>query len=174
MTRSPDRSTVTQPNEDPQDDTPADEHRGIAPGSIIVGHDGSSGADQALTLALGLARDLATPITVIRSWSISNAPHPANYVTGSRRASLDPATAVDVALVRDTASIVAKFPTVVTTYLEDRDVPQRSLPRLAQGARMLVVGSRGLGTVGGAVLGSVSAACVHRATFPVLVVPTAG
>ncbi len=150
--------------------TPA-QRRGIAPDSIIVGHDGSRGADDALTVALGLARDLSAPITVVRSWSIYNAPHPANYVYSYTSSYLDLATAVDVALVRDTASIVADFPTVVPTYLDDRDVPQESLPRLAEGARVLVVGSRGLGAVGAAFLGSVSAACVHRATCPVLVVP---
>jgi nucleotide-binding universal stress UspA family protein len=43
----------------------------------------------------------------------------------------------------------------------------------ARDADMIVIGSRGLGAVTGALLGSVSSAVIHRADRPVLVVPKA-
>ena len=45
-----------------------------------------------------------------------------------------------------------------------------ALVAASSGAQLLVVGSRGLGTVRGFVLGSVSQACVNRAHCPVVVV----
>jgi len=43
----------------------------------------------------------------------------------------------------------------------------------ARNAPLIVVGTRGLGAVTGALLGSVSSAIIHRTDRPVLVVPTA-
>ena len=47
----------------------------------------------------------------------------------------------------------------------------RALLDAAHGADLLVVGSRGRGGLTGALLGSVSTACVHHAVCPVVVIP---
>jgi nucleotide-binding universal stress UspA family protein len=145
---------------------------GIVPGSIVVGHDGSAGADAALEVALGLARDLAVPIAVIRVWSIFDAPNPVGFRFGYASSFPELATAVQHALIDDTARAAARHPALRPQFREVRDVPAEALPRLSEGARMLVLGSRGLGSVRSALIGSVSASCVHRATCPVLIVPT--
>jgi len=49
--------------------------------------------------------------------------------------------------------------------------PAQVLLEAARGAQMLVVGSRGHGTLAGMLLGSVSQHCVQHAPCPVLVVP---
>jgi nucleotide-binding universal stress UspA family protein len=49
-----------------------------------------------------------------------------------------------------------------------------ALVAAAEGASLLVVGSRGRGAVASSVLGSVSLHCVHHATVPVAVIPADG
>jgi len=51
------------------------------------------------------------------------------------------------------------------------DLPARALLTAADGASMLVVGSRGLGGFKGLLLGSVSQQVAHHALCPVLIVP---
>lgn len=50
--------------------------------------------------------------------------------------------------------------------------PARHLLDIAEGAELLVLGSRGLGGFRGLLLGSVSQQCVHHATIPVMVLHT--
>jgi nucleotide-binding universal stress UspA family protein len=50
--------------------------------------------------------------------------------------------------------------------------PAQAMVDAAQGADLVVVGSRGLGNVRGMLLGSVSHHLVHHASCPVVVVPT--
>jgi nucleotide-binding universal stress UspA family protein len=145
---------------------------GIERGSIVVGHDGSAGADAALEVALGLADDLGVPIAVVRTWSIFDAPNPAGFTFGYASSFPELATAVRKALGEDTAAATARHPGLRPQLREVRDVPEEALPRLSVGARMLVMGSRGMGSVRSALLGSVSTSCIHRATCPVLIVPS--
>ena len=50
--------------------------------SIVVGHDGSEDADQALATALELADKLHLPVVVVRAWSLATAPRPPDWKFG--------------------------------------------------------------------------------------------
>ncbi len=143
-------------------------------GSIVVGHDGSKGADQALVEALVLARALSAPLVVVRAWSLVTAPRPANWEFGHTSGFDEYAEAVRMALVDDVHARVESFPQVPVEYRVVHAAPAKCLVELSQDARMLVVGARGLGGLTGMLLGSVSDQCVRHAVCPVLVAKAHG
>lgn len=141
----------------------------VGHGGIVVGHDGSDCADAALEMALQLGRDLQAPVTVVTAWSIATAPRPADWTFGYA-ASLDElAEAVHQDLLARTANAVDRYPTVEVSCRAYHGNAAKSLIEASRGARMLVVGSHGLGGFAEMVLGSVSDQVVRYATCPVLV-----
>ena len=139
------------------------------PTSIVVVHDRSTGAEAALALALQLASELHAPVVILRAWSMVTAPRPANWTFGYVPSEDELAEAVREELVADTRARVAEFPGMEVTFRVDHRGPARALIGASREARMLVVGSRGLGGFGELVLGSVSDQCVRYAACPVLV-----
>ncbi|WP_411734014.1 universal stress protein [Paeniglutamicibacter sp.] len=139
-------------------------------GSIVVGHDGSNGADDALAMALELAQELKAPVVVSRAWSIATAPRPAQWEFGYVPAMEEFTAAVREELERNVRPIAEKFKTVPITYEPVHAPPAKSLIAISHEARMLVVGTRGRGGLKGMLLGSVSEQCVRHAACPVLVV----
>lgn len=140
-----------------------------APGSIVVGYDGSGGAGGALDLALGLASELRAPLTVVRAWSLTSAPRPASWSFGYTPSEDELEQAVHDELAADTRSLVAAHPDVTVRLRPVHAGPARALIQASRGARMLVVGSRGRGGFRELMLGSVSDQCVRYAHCPVLV-----
>jgi nucleotide-binding universal stress UspA family protein len=59
---------------------------------------------------------------------------------------------------------------VDTSIQETTDLPQKALVDRSTDAALLVVGSRGLGSVRGALMGSVSAEVLRHAQSPVAVI----
>ncbi|HET9872985.1 MAG TPA: universal stress protein [Propionibacteriaceae bacterium] len=137
--------------------------------TIVVGHDGSGSADEALRVALRLGHELHSPVTVVRAWSIATAPRPANWKFGYVSTAEELEEAVRDDLVGGTRAMVEAFPTVTVNYRVYHSSPAKSLIQASEGARLLVVGSRGLGGFKEVVLGSVSEQCVRHASCPVLV-----
>lgn len=140
------------------------------PGSIVVGHDGSTGADYAFTTALELADELQVPLVVVRCWSIDNAPRPADWEFGYVSSLLEYSGAVRAALIQDTDVAMRAFANVTLDYrVVHSGEAAKTLIEISREARMLIIGSRGLGGLAGLMLGSVSDRCARHAFCPVLV-----
>jgi nucleotide-binding universal stress UspA family protein len=137
---------------------------------LVVGDDGSSSSRHALEFTLDLAERLAAPVIVVRSWGTNaRSSHPAamlDYATPAAEFTEQ----VLAELVLDTQSTVDQHPDVTVDFRSGPDSPAELLCEASSGARMLVLGSRGLGGVAGLLLGSVSNTCLHQSTRPVLVV----
>jgi nucleotide-binding universal stress UspA family protein len=133
-------------------------------GCITVGMDGSAQSKLALARALEIAaRDGATVRAVLATPTIIDA---FGAITGPDDEMVVEATQ---ALAADVAEVAEGSGVTVEQYVV-RSHPVDALQDNCQGARLLVVGSRGRGGVAAMVLGSVGRRLVHTAPCPVLVV----
>lgn len=129
-------------------------------GTIVVGVDGSAASIAALRYAARMAELLSTSVTAVTCWR-----YPSSY---------DTFVPIEWSPESDAEQVLAEalgtaFGTTLPTGLRSvvrRGQPAAVLIEESADARMLVVGSRGLGGFAGLLLGSVSAA---HATCPVLV-----
>lgn len=134
---------------------------------IVVGVDGSAGAQDALEQAVPLADALDAELDVVSAWQVfygtielPSAPTiSAEHLRDEARATL-----------REALDAVDTGALVVHEHALEGDAATVLL-EVAEGADMLVVGSRGRGGLTGLLLGSVSQKCVQHARCPVLVVP---
>ena len=126
-----------------------------APGApVVVGVDGSPAADLAARFALAEAARRGAPLVVVHACA-------ADSPTGA-------------AIARGVAPLAGslRHPAVqVRTELVYGQQPAAALARVAAGAGLLVVGSRGLDGLRGRLLGSVGMALIGHAPCPVAVVP---
>ena len=137
---------------------------------ILLATDGSPSAAKALDAAVRLARATGWPLTIVTAWHLPASgfaydplvavPEAIDAVRDSARKALDSATA--------TARSAGIEPD--TELLEG--APADQVCELAErcGATLVVVGSHGWGPVRRLLFGSVSAAVLHHAPCPVLVV----
>jgi nucleotide-binding universal stress UspA family protein len=77
----------------------------------------------------------------------------------------------DAVLTRAAAFASAHARDVAVDTLLVEGHPAEALVEAGNNARLLVVGSRGLGGITGMLLGSVSSSCAHHARCPVAIVP---
>jgi nucleotide-binding universal stress UspA family protein len=140
----------------------------FGPKRIVVGVDGSETSQRALDWALEEGRVRKAGVEVVHAWTVP----PLAVPLIKDFAPLDEAARdlVEQALARaDTSGVSMSISPVVR-----RGSGGEVLVSLADGADLVVVGSRGLGGFKGLLLGSVSNQVTHHARCPVVVVPRAG
>ncbi len=139
-----------------------------AAGRVVVGTDGSKAADLAVAWALEEARLRGASLEVVHAWHLPYlVPYPSVTVA------LDTAPFEETAAETLKAAIARLDPRPddrITTCVSMTGAAGLLLQE-AEGAELVVVGSRGLGAVKRAVLGSVSHQVAQHASCPVVVVP---
>lgn len=151
--------------------TEATEAGGDRGSVIVVGHDGSAGAERALAEALDIADGLGASVEVVRTWTIDTAPPGTLFAEGFVAPVAEVDAAVRARLEKDVAALAAAHPSVPVSCRAALGHASEVLLAAAETARMLVVGSRGRGGFTTLLLGSVSDQCVRHAQCPILVVP---
>jgi nucleotide-binding universal stress UspA family protein len=150
---------------------------------IVVGVDGSPGALAALRFALEEARLRSATLDVVHAWLlplVEAVPGPfllelpgpgAPPLEETRRVLQERAERLLDDALREAGGegdgLEIRLEAVETS-------PVRALLERAEGAELLVVGSRGRGGFAGLLLGSVGQQCAHHATCPIVIVPTPG
>ncbi len=135
---------------------------------VVIATDGSQGAEAAVSAGARVARTLGTKAVLVYvrpSIGPLGEPYYQEKLTEQMayaRAALDRAQTL----------VHQQGCEADVEILEGNPAEQIVELARARNAPLIVVGSRGLGAVAGALLGSVSSAIIHRADRPVLVVPT--
>src|SRR4051794_12203710 len=141
-------------------------------GGIVLGHDGSKCAQEALEWAARLAGRADMDLHVLRAWSMMSAPRPASWVPGYVPPLGDYEKAVHDELSAHVAA-AGLDPAVRVTCHVVHASPAQGMIAAAAGADLLVVGARGRGGVAGLLVGSGRDQILHHAPRPVAVVPPA-
>jgi nucleotide-binding universal stress UspA family protein len=149
------------------------DQRDSGPGRIVVGVDGSASSQAALRWALRQAELTGATVEAVLAWH-----YPVMAVPFAPVAVLDDpydfrtfaaTTLTDaIAAATDPASAVKVSSTV------RQGIPAEVLLDAAQGADLLVLGSRGQAGFTEALLGSVGQHCVHHGTCPVVIIRGGG
>ena len=141
-------------------------------GIIVVGVDGSAGGQRATAWALGEAGVHGDQVLLVHVWQFPAVGF--TSVDGNPVPVFEP-DAIETAaaeLLSNAAGDARRSEPRVdldTRLIEGH--PAAALVEASSAARLLVVGSRGLGGFKGMLIGSVSSACACHARCPVVIVP---
>jgi nucleotide-binding universal stress UspA family protein len=148
--------------------------------AVVVGVDGSAGAQEALRWALAEGRLRNSPVRVVHAWTFGYIASSAEgYLYGDGWVNPYTSAGVDLSDLHSAAEELLERSLVdigdETSGVEiERQVVQGAAAAILVSAvapgDLLVVGSRGHGGFVGLLLGSVSQHCVHHAPCPVVVV----
>jgi nucleotide-binding universal stress UspA family protein len=137
---------------------------------IVVGVDGSETAELATRWAAREARLRGATLELVTAWKIAPDAYGYGYVAIPEEFLKDLAKGAEdtVAAAAEVVRAQAPDAEVETKVVEGQAA--RVLLDEAEGADLLVVGSRGLGGFRELMLGSVSQQCAHHARCPVVIV----
>jgi nucleotide-binding universal stress UspA family protein len=135
---------------------------------IVVGVDGSDGGRRALDWAVGEAAARDSAVVAVTAWSWDGLEFGPVTATSPGEAKVLATRMLD-GEVRALAGRHGSHLPIASEVIEGgaSDV----LPEAARAADLLVLGSHGHSRVRHTVLGSVSEACIRKATCPVVVIP---
>lgn len=138
---------------------------------IVVGVDGSGHGDAALAWALEEARLRRATLRIVHAWQYL--PMVAEPMAALPTSPVEELVAAARTVVGDAVERVAGGdpPDVTLDVRIVEGAPGPALLDAAQGAGLVVVGSRGRGGFTGLLLGSVSQQVTHHAPCPVVVLP---
>jgi nucleotide-binding universal stress UspA family protein len=139
---------------------------------ILAAVDGSSESDAALRWAIAEAASRDTPITLMHVIAPVVVTWPVRNLQGSYNRWQEDNAAHVVELAKKAVQAAGPNLSVQTKVLHGGVATE--LVDASRGATMTVVGSRGLGAIGGSVLGSISRALLHYGHGPVAVVRADG
>ena len=133
---------------------------------VVVGVDGSESSLEALRWAAHYVHVAGGTLQAVISWH-----YPVDYGYASVPiADMDLAGWAHEALQSSVAEVEKEYPGLSITERVLEGPPASVLLEAAEGADLIVVGSRGHGGFAGVLLGSVGTHVVHHATCPVVVV----
>ena len=140
---------------------------------IVVGVDGSEASKEALRFAAEEARLRGVALKVVHAWDSPYEPLAVAGYVPQADASLvgELRQAAERVLDSALAAVEAETEGMTVERVLIETPASRALVDAAEGADLLVVGSRGLGGFAGLLLGSVSQQCAHHAPCPVVIVP---
>jgi|SRR5580658_1592866 nucleotide-binding universal stress UspA family protein len=138
---------------------PTGEHR------VVVGVDGSPPSRDALRWAQFMAHALGAPIDAVTVWEISAVVASSSWVDD-----WDPEKEAATNLRATVTDVLGSPPPSPVREIVRHGSAAAELLQASQGARLLVLGSRGHGGFHGLRLGSVSSACAAHANCPILII----
>ena len=144
---------------------------GGTPARIVVGLDDTSQSEAALAFAVDEARRTGDAVHVVTAWAVRPPAleDPAKLDRGVVETSEDLRARAERAQQRALADVDTDGVSLTREFVEG--AAGRVLVEQSRAARLLVVGSRALGPLRAALLGSVSRYVAQHAACPVVVVP---